>query len=501
MDGPDLAEQNNLLNLSGGVCPDLTCRTPTLVVSLLACGGGQHTSYPVSLSTAEPTPTRSSQPAAPVSRYANLGKPALAAILSAIVVITGYGFWATTNPPSGTSGWLVWTGQITGIGAALMSLFGILLSARVPLVENTIGHIHALKWHSRIGKATLVALVVHIGAIIAGYTIGAGQTLLDTTTSIVLGTPWMLQATLAALLFGLAGFTSYRMARERLRYETWWALHLYFYLAVALGFGHQIVDGAMFANHPLYRGWWIWLYLAVGASVLGWRIIRPIWTSLAADLHVSEIVKESDDIITIYIAGNNLSRFKTKGGQFFRWRFLSGRLGWHALPLSLSNQPDDQRWRLTVAIRGDHTRMLSRVPAGTRIIAEGPYGHFTADQTSNNQVVAFVSGVGAAPVRSLCEDLPAGTHLHVIHRISTPQHRLFAGEWEQVADLRGINITVDELSGSRDEWTAQRIIDQAQIDHADIYICAPDELVISLSEQLHRRGVPGRRIHTEVFNL
>ena len=36
-----------------------------------------------------------------------------------------------------------------------------------------------------------------------------------------------------------------------MRYETWWAVHLYTYLAVALSFAHQILTGAPFLGHPL----------------------------------------------------------------------------------------------------------------------------------------------------------------------------------------------------------------------------------------------------------
>ena len=35
------------------------------------------------------------------------------------------------------------------------------------------------------------------------------------------------------------GVMSYRKIRQRMKYETWWVAHLYFYVAVALAFGHQ----------------------------------------------------------------------------------------------------------------------------------------------------------------------------------------------------------------------------------------------------------------------
>ena len=55
-------------------------------------------------------------------------------------------------------------------------------------------------------------------------------------------------ATVSAGLFGLVAITSIRAARRRLSYETWYGLHLYAYLAIALGFLHQLFVGADFMH-------------------------------------------------------------------------------------------------------------------------------------------------------------------------------------------------------------------------------------------------------------
>ena len=53
------------------------------------------------------------------------------------------------------------------------------------------------------------------------------------------------------MLLIAAGVTSYRLARRRLAYETWWSVHLYTYLALFLSFSHQVDTGASFVGHPL----------------------------------------------------------------------------------------------------------------------------------------------------------------------------------------------------------------------------------------------------------
>ena len=71
------------------------------------------------------------------------------------------------------------------------------------------------------------------------------------------------------MLFLAVAFTSVRVARKKLKRETWYFVHLYAYLAVALTFAHQLALGSDFDNDRAARAWWIGLYLLVfGAIVL-----------------------------------------------------------------------------------------------------------------------------------------------------------------------------------------------------------------------------------------
>ena len=62
-------------------------------------------------------------------------------------------------------------------------------------------------------------------------------------------------------LFALVAISSIRAARRRLSYETWYGLHLYAYLAIALGFLHQLFVGADFIHDPIAVGYWVALYV------------------------------------------------------------------------------------------------------------------------------------------------------------------------------------------------------------------------------------------------
>ena len=55
--------------------------------------------------------------------------------------------------------------------------------------------------------------------------------------------------------------TSAVAVRRRLRYETWYFVHLYAYLAVALAFSHQLATGTDFVAPPGARAYWYALYV------------------------------------------------------------------------------------------------------------------------------------------------------------------------------------------------------------------------------------------------
>ena len=90
----------------------------------------------------------------------------------------------------------------------------------------------------------------------------------------------------AAVGFGLlimAGITSIRIARRRIKYETWWVVHLYMYLALALAFAHQIVTGGSFVGHPLTRAIWILVWASTAGMVIVFRVLQPSARSLSTN--------------------------------------------------------------------------------------------------------------------------------------------------------------------------------------------------------------------------
>ena len=144
----------------------------------------------------------------------------------------------------------------------------MLLVGRIPAVERAVGQDTLVRWHRRLGPWVIGLLVAHGLFITLGYAQGVKTGLAHEIAVLVTHFPGMLGAVVGLGLIVLAGVTSYRNVRKHLRPETWWTVHLYTYLAVAVAFSHQLATGAPFLGHPLARAYWISLWLLTAGVVL-----------------------------------------------------------------------------------------------------------------------------------------------------------------------------------------------------------------------------------------
>jgi ferredoxin-NADP reductase len=303
--------------------------------------------------------------------------------------------------------------------------------------------------------------------------------------------------------------TSVKSARRRLRYESWHLIHLYGYLGVGLALPHQLWTGQEFLRSPGATVYWWTLWAAAAAAVLVWRVWLPIWRSLRYGLRVSSVVRESSDVVSVYLTGRQLDRMPVRAGQFLNVRFLSSP-GWtRANPFSLSAAPTDRSLRITAKALGEGSARLARLRPGTRVLFEGPYGRLSSRARTQRQLVLAGAGVGITPLRALAEGLdylPGEAVL--LQRYSGEP--LFTRELQILAAEKGLRVL--HLPGPRrretsvlgpaadglPELTALRRWIPKLAD-SDLFLCGPTPWTDGFHRLALAAGVPNDRIHTESF--
>jgi predicted ferric reductase len=456
---------------------------------------------------------RATRPAASPTVLPRPGRAWTYALVAAIVVggVLVLSIWwqdTTASSLGNAAGLVTAAGRVLGMLAAYLLLVLVALMARIPLLEHRVGSDVLTRVHRALGEYTVSLAACHALLIILGYALTAHTNPVSEAVTLTLDYPDVLMATAALGLLIWVGVVSARAVRRRMAYESWYYIHLYVYLAVALAFSHEFANGAEFSTSPRNRMIWVTAHVLVAALLVYFRLAVPIFRSLKHDVRVAAVVRESKGVVSLHLTGRDLSRLRIQPGQFLRWRFLDRAHWWQSHPYSVSAAPENRRLRITVKDLGDGSRALSKLRPGTRVWFEGPYGAFTArrlDPTAGGKVLMIAGGVGITPLRALFESLPGGGGKAVLlYRASDKGELPLYQELAEIARQRGFGLF--PLVGSRhtqpDPFSAaelRRLV--PDLAERDVYLCGPPGLVHAARKGLHRAKVPSRRIHVESFDF
>jgi ferredoxin-NADP reductase len=223
-------------------------------------------------------------------------------------------------------------------------------------------------------------------------------------------------------------------------------------------------------------------------------------------MRVAAVRREGPDVVSVYVTGRRLDELATAPGQFFRWRFLTRHLWWAANPYSLSAPPDGELLRITVKVTGDHSAALQHLSPGTRVVAEGPYGSFTAARRRRPKVLLVAGGVGISPLRALFETLPGEPgEVTLVYRASRPEDLVLRDELDAIAQRRGARVHYllgPSRIGAAHQLSAgnlRRLVPDLR--DRDVFLCGPPGMTALVRSSLRRAGVANRHIHDESFTF
>lgn len=397
-------------------------------------------------------------------------------------------------------------GEISALYGTYLVLIQLVLMSRNPWLDQVFGQDRITAAHRWVGFSAIWLLVGHGIFTTIGYAMGIGASPVDEFFTLLTSYPYVLWSAVSLAIFIGVAISSVRAARRRVSYETWYTIHLYTYLAIALGFLHQLFVGIDFTTDIVARVYWIGLYAVAIGILLAFRFGRPISISMRHRMKVANVVTEAPGVVSIYVSGQALDELAVRAGQWFRLRFLT-RDGWYrAHPFSISAAPNGRYLRFTVKDLGDWTGKLQQMRVGTPVFVEGPYGAFTGAARTKARILLVAGGIGITPLRALLEELPASRgNITLVYRASSPEEVVFRDEIEQLAAMRGA--VVHYLVGKRgtpampsdplDPRALRRLV--PDVAERDIYVCGPAGMLDRVLQGLRWLRVPETQIHYERF--
>jgi predicted ferric reductase len=401
-------------------------------------------------------------------------------------------------------------GIVAGLIGTDFILVMIVLAARIPLIDRTIGHDRAIAVHRSLGKPALYLLLAHGALLLLGYGMSSGINPIAEIGSL-LAIPDMPLAFVGLGLLVVVVITSLIAVRKKFSYEGWHLVHLLSYLAVLVAVPHQLSVGGILSAGSVERVYWIALYVLAFGSIATYRFAEPVVSTIRHRMRVERVERVAPGVVSIHFSGRNLRSLESAGGQFFVWRFWTGRTWWHSHPISLSSVPTAEAARITVRDLGTGSSAISSVRPGTRVSFEGPYGMFTDAGRTAPKLAIVVAGIGITPVRAFLEDSrvrPGETT--ILLRASTTDETYLWNEISDLAHKKGARLytMVGKRSHTGPGWMPQA--DAARgvtlksifpdLTNSDLYICGPTAWLDLVEHDARHAGIPEHQLHTERFD-
>lgn len=399
-------------------------------------------------------------------------------------------------------------GNLTGLLGTYAILWQLVLLGRLTFLENVFG-LEKLTWlHKWNGYVALTLILLHSIFLIWGFGAFAHAGFIKQFLDFLFSWEDVLKATLGTAILLVAVLMSVGIVRRGFKYETWYFVHLFIYLAILLAFSHQLSVGSDLAGNLPFQIFWYTIYVAAIGILLVWRFGRPFWMLYRHQFRVEKIVHETPDMISIYISGRDLDQLRYQPGQFMIWRFLSKPLWWQAHPFSISTAPNGRRLRCTVKQLGDFTRQLPDMKPGTLVLVDGPHGNFTADRTSSPRLLLIAGGSGITPLRALLEQLPVTAQdVVLVYAARNKADLALRSEIEALAAKAKAKVTVRYLlsaesvpgirRGALDDANLHELV--PDVASREVMLCGPPAMMDAVSTVLRHAGVPHSAVHTERF--
>jgi predicted ferric reductase len=442
----------------------------------------------------------SQAPARPVVSPAVTARTVLWAAVLLNVLFVEVLFFTADVPEKNT---LITIGRFFGLHVALIMIVQLVLIARLPFLDRRLGMDTLTAWHRWTGFTLFWTLLLHVSFIVTGY---ARLYKLSIPAQIVslAGSPPVLLGMTAFVIIVVVAVTSARAARRRLSYEAWHAVHVALYVVITLALIHQTFEITTFTANSVSRTyWWLLWAFAIGALLVG-RVVLPLIRNRRHRFRVAAVVPESDDVVSVHVTGRHLDRLPARAGQFMLWRFPGHNPWWQVNPFSLSAAPNGASLRLTAKGIGTTSAGLRRLPVGTRVFAEGPYGAFTQLQRVREATLLIAGGVGVTPIRSLLEELPSDHPVTVLYRLRDRADAVLLDEIRALAAMRGavVHLLTGRTGDGPSPFDPANLLDLVpDIRDRDVFVCGPARMTDAVLGSLRALEVPRAQVHAERFRL
>jgi predicted ferric reductase len=414
----------------------------------------------------------------------------------------------TVAAPDATESTVEMSAISTGLVAFSLLVTAFVVMARVPSLLACLGVETILRIHRVVAVFGVVLVALHVVLVLASDPRGLAIFDLQHTTAAARA------AVASTVALGVVVALALRRKRRQPRYEGWRLLHV-------------AMAGTVFAAAFLHV-WWLhhlvryeelaaW-FIGTAMLVVAVAVRRWLWLPLRARRRayvVERVTEVAGDAVTLEVRAHGHDGVPFRPGQFAWVKIGTSSFVFEEHPFTIASTAEaPHRMQFAVKALGDFTELLRGVRPGRRVFIDGPYGQMTVDGLESSWGFVFIAGgIGITPMLSMLRTLA--------DRGDRRRHTLVVGarcesdivlrpEIERLRERLCLSIAYT-LQQPPEGWTGESgRIDGALLDRwlpakaprrFDYFLCGPPVMVVDIAQDLRDRGIPGRRIHTERFEV
>lgn len=260
----------------------------------------------------------------------------------------------------------------------------------------------------------------------------------------------------------------------------------------------------------------IWLHVhLIGRlnSHLGFMLLFDLYTVAIFGCYVWTKFGQSDQrLVGTIISANQLNALTTQfvvqfdksklafnAGDFFFFTFPD--ISNEAHPFSVSNTPIVSAGQLVIMVKqvGDETQKLSTLPANSRVLIEGPYGHFNSVINGDNRPLVLIGlGAGVAPLIGIATTYQDYRQIHLIETVRTNQDDYWSVAAQTQLDA---SVKRHRKVGRLTVSNLDTLLSAEEKRFARYIIVGPAPAVLSVRKMLRQVGVSRQQLTDERLTM
>lgn len=297
----------------------------------------------------------------------------------------------------------------------------------------------------------------------------------------------------------------------KLKYQYKVLIHNITLLGLVILLVHILLAYSVESNLPLEIT--LIVYFAVPFTLYFYHKIIKVYFIKDKKFSVSEVIKESNNTVTIKFKPKTKKLFNYQPGQFLYVRIKNQDIPRDEHPFTISSSPSQQDYvSVTVKQLGDFTSKLSNVKVGDDAYIDGAFGSFSYLNRPENKKICFIAGgIGITPFLGMLRYMNSadkGKDVVLLWGARDLSEVICKNELvSYTAKLKNFQfvpvLSNDNNYNGEKGFISADIIKKYTKNFLeyDFYICGPPIMLEIQLKNLKNLGVPKKNIHYEKFAI